>query len=222
MSEINNKFDFSIFSSPKDILIKKIALSFLGVMFIGFAIAFNKMANLGNDPISVFLDGVRNLINNLTGYNNFGLATNIVNISLLMILLFIGRSYVNIGTLIYSLPMGALVSLGFYIYSALGFNTDLLWVRILSSVLGCLMLFLGIAIFIAVDIGLDSWSGITMCICNRLGKPFKFIKVAFDIFCIVIGALLGGTLGVVTIVAAVVGGPVINGMSVFIKKNILD
>ena len=33
--------DFSVFKQPKSDLIKKFLLSFLGVVFIGFSIAFN-------------------------------------------------------------------------------------------------------------------------------------------------------------------------------------
>ena len=221
MSNACNKFNYQVFKMPKTVLIKKILLSFLGVTFVSFAIAFNKCAGLGNDPISVLFDGLRNFINNLTGYDNLGLATNIMNILLLVILLFVGRNYVNIGTLVYALPMGLLISLGFYVYNLLNINSDILGWRIFSSILGCFMLFLGIAIFIAVDIGLDPWAGITMYISKKLNKPYKVIKVILDFICFLVGYLLGGVVGVVTIVAAVIGGPVINMMSVFIKEKIL-
>lgn len=221
MNNTCNKFNYQVFKMPKTVLIKKILLSFLGVTFVSFAIAFNKCAGLGNDPISVLFDGLRNFINNLTGYDNLGLATNIMNILLLVILLFVGRNYVNIGTLVYALPMGLLISLGFYVYNLLNINSDILGWRIFSSILGCFMLFLGIAIFIAVDIGLDPWAGITMYISKKLNKPYKVIKVILDFICFLVGYLLGGVVGVVTIVAAVIGGPVINMMSVFIKEKIL-
>lgn len=221
MNNTCNKFNYQVFKMPKTVLIKKILLSFLGVTFVSFAIAFNKCAGLGNDPISVLFDGLRNFINNLTGYDNLGLATNIMNILLVVILLFVGRNYVNIGTLVYALPMGLLISLGFYVYNLLNINSDILGWRIFSSILGCFMLFLGIAIFIAVDIGLDPWAGITMYISKKLNKPYKVIKVILDFICFLVGYLLGGVVGVVTIVAAVIGGPVINMMSVFIKEKIL-
>ncbi len=221
MNSVYNKFNYEIFKMPKSILIKKILLLFIGITFISFAVAFNKCAGLGNDPISVLFDGLRNFIYNLTGYNSLGLATNIMNISLLIVLLFVGRNYVNIGTLMYALPMGSLISVGFYVYKILGINSDVLGWRIFSSVIGCFMLFLGIAIFIAVDIGLDPWAGITVYISNKLNKPYKVIKIVLDVICFLVGYLLGGVVGIVTIVAAIIGGPAINAMSMFISKRIL-
>ena len=110
--------------------IKKIIFCFVGVAFIGFAIAFNNLAGLGNDPLSVFFDGARVVLFNLTGINNLGLATNIINYTLLVIIFIIAREYIHIGTFIYVLPLGSFVSLGVWIFNALHIPTNILGYQI--------------------------------------------------------------------------------------------
>lgn len=40
----------------------RILIALAGVIMIGIGLAFNSSAMLGNDPIAVFYDGVRNLL----------------------------------------------------------------------------------------------------------------------------------------------------------------
>ena len=77
-----NGFDTSVFSQPKSELLKKVFLAFLGVVLMGFGIAFNACASLGSDPISVFSYGIHSFFN-----INLGTAFNITNYTLLFIVL---------------------------------------------------------------------------------------------------------------------------------------
>lgn len=200
---------------------KKIIIAFFGVAFIGFAIAFNASAFMGNDPLSVFFDGVRAVMYQLTGINNLGLATNIVNYTLMVIIFLIARKYINIGTFIYTLPLGSFVQLGFKIFGALHIPTDVIGWQIFSFLLGCFMLFLGIAIFIAVDIGLDPWTALTMFIGEKIHKSFRIVKVCLDITTLVIGFFMGGRFGPATIFAAIAGGPSIQKFSEILDRTLL-
>ena len=125
-----------------------------------------------------------------------------------MLLFFIGRRYISIGTLIYFLPYGTFVSVGNKLCSWL-FHSEALAARIGLSVLGCLLLYLGIAIYIVVDIGTDPFTGLVLVIRDRLQKEYRLVKIGYDVTLIVLGTLLGGKLGVVTVITALLGGPVI-------------
>ena len=177
-----------------------------GIFFIGTGVAFNAMAHLGNDPVGIFYDGIRNTM----GLNQagLGLASNLVNVGFLCVLFFIGRKYLNVGTLIYILPYGTCVSAGTWLYSKI-FLLDTIPVRILASAAGCLLLYFGVGIFIAVDIGMDPMTGMAMVIRDRLGWDFKRGKWLLDGTITIVGFVLGGKLGIVTIVTALSAGPAI-------------
>lgn len=195
--------------------LKKIALAFAGIFLIGVGVAFNASAHLGNDPVGIFYDGIRNVLG--LSETQLGMASNIVNLALAVLLFFIGRRYLNLGTIIYILPYGLCVSAGTYLYSKI-FVSEALGVRIAASVAGCTMLYLGVAIFIVVDIGMDPMTGIAMVLKDVLHWDFKKGKWLFDGTMILVGFLLGGKLGVITVVTAFSAGPVIQFLSGKLEK----
>lgn len=190
-------------------------LAFAGVMLVGTGVAFNAAAALGNDPVGIVYDGIRNAAR--LSPEQLGIASNIVNVALIIIVFFTGRHYVNIGTFIYVIPYGLAVDFGGRLYHML-FQTHALPLQILGATLGCLLLYTGVAMFITADIGLDPFTGIVMVIKDRLKKEFKYVKVGFDIGCIILGFSLGGKIGAITVITALMAGPLIQLLSDILKK----
>lgn len=203
--------------SYKNFLIN-IAIALVGVAFVGFGIAFNAAAMLGNDAVAILYDGVRNAC----GFpaSKLGTITNVVNYSIIVIAIILNRKYINIGTFIYTIPMGTFVRIGSKFHEYLNFTDALGW-RVLSSVLGCSMTFLGLGIFIAVNIGLDPFTSIAMILRDKIRSQYKTAKIICDVTSLSAGFILGGKAGAVTFIAALVGGPSIQFVSEFFKKTIL-
>ena len=181
-------------------------LAVVGVILVGTGVAFNAAAALGNDPVGIVYDGIRNAAR--LSPEQLGIASNIVNVVLIIIVFFTGRHYINIGTFIYVVPYGLAVDFGGRLYHML-FQTQDLPLQILGATLGCLLLYTGVAMFITADIGLDPFTGIVMVIRDRLKKEFKYVKVGFDIGCITLGFSLGGKIGAITVITALMAGPLI-------------
>lgn len=194
-----------------------IALAIVGILFIGTGVAFNAAAALGNDPIGIMYDGIRNVAK--LSPEQLGMASNIVNISLVVLVLLLNRHYINIGTLIYIVPYGTIVDMGRKIYYVM-FKVQTLPTQIIGAGLGCLFLYLGVAMFIAADIGLDPFTGIVMVLRDKCKKEYKVVKICFDIVCILIGFILGGKIGIITILTAATAGPVIQLFADCIKKQL--
>ena len=190
--------------------IKKILTTLVGILLIGTAVAFNAGASLGNDQVGIFYDGIRCVLN--LDPAQLGTASNVVNIALILVLLVVGRHYVNLGTVIYIIPYGTCVTIGSHLYSMI-FTSDALWSRILASTIACTILCLGVAIFIVADIGLDPMTGMTMVIKDKFGWDYKKAKWLFDGILTVLGFLCGGKFGVITVIALVVCGPCIQWMT---------
>ena len=185
-------------------------LAIAGIILVGTGVAFNAAAALGNDPIGIVYDGIRNALN--LSSEQLGMASNIVNIVLVIAVFILDRHYVNIGTFIYIIPYGFIVNLGGKLYHAL-FHVQMLPLQIVGAFFGCLLLYTGVAMYITADIGLDPFTGMVMVLKDKAGKEYRTTKVCFDIGCIVLGFALGGKLGVITIITALTAGPVIQFLS---------
>ena len=73
----------------------KIVLAAAGIVMVGMGVAFNAAAALGNDPVGIVYDGIRNTAQLSAG--QLGMASNIVNIVLMILVFCLDRHYVNIG-----------------------------------------------------------------------------------------------------------------------------
>ena len=133
----------------------------VGILLVGTGIAFNAAAALGNDPIGIVYDGIRHTAG--LSPQQLGTASNLVNIILVVVVFLLGRRYVNIGTFIYIVPYGTIVNLGGKLYD-LFFHVQTLPIQILGATIGCLLLYIGVAMFITADIGLDPFTGLVMVI----------------------------------------------------------
>ena len=56
---------------------KKLLLAIVGILLVGTGIAFNAAASLGNDPIGIVYDGLRNVLG--LSAQQLGMASNFVN-----------------------------------------------------------------------------------------------------------------------------------------------
>ena len=186
---------------------KSVLIALIGILLVGVGVAFNNCAGLGNDPVGIVYDGIRNVTG--MGAEQLGLASNIVNLSLALLVFFTGRKYISVGTLVYFLPYGFFVELGILLYQLLAPETGGLAVQIAFSVVGCLLLYLGVAVYITMDIGVDPFTGIVLVIRDAVKKEYRIVKIIFDITMIILGTVLGGKLGAVTIITALTAGPVI-------------
>ena len=194
----------------KKIYLTKILFALLGILFVGLGVAFNAATRLGNDPVGIIYDGIRNILG--LDASQLGMVSNGINLSLIGLLFFVGRRYINLGTIIYILPFGFFVSLGTQLYnSVIVAPSDVS--RYITGLVGCLLIYTGVSIFIAMDIGLDPFTGIVMVLSSKLKIDFKKVKIVFDFALVIIGVLLGGKLGVITIFTALTAGPSIQWIS---------
>ncbi len=199
-------------------LLKKLPIALAGVILVGFGLAFNSAGRLGNDPVAVLYDGVRSIL----GFpvEKLGLVTNMVNVVFLAIVLIFNRRYINIGTFIYALPLGNFISLGFKLHDVLNIPGTM-GGRILTSFLGCTMLFLGVGIFIAMNIGMDPVTGVTMIVRDKMKGQYKAAKVMCDVISLALGFSFGGKVGAVTVIAALIAGPIIQKVSETFDRTVL-
>ena len=189
-----------------------IILTVIGAILCGLGCGFMNYAALGMDAIGLFYDGIRSILN--LSPDQIGTASYIVCAILSVFLWFADRRYVSVGSVIYIVMYGLFANLGTVLWTKLIPDSSIV-INALISASGMLILYIGLGIYIAVDIGVDAFSGVMLWLSNITHKEMKYVKIAFDFGLAVIGFLLGGTLGIVTPVTIIIGGPCI---SFFTKK----
>ena len=198
---------------------KSVLVALAGVFLVGVGVAFNNCAGLGNDPVGIVYDGIRSVSG--MDAEQLGLASNIVNAALALLVFFTGRKYISVGTLVYFLPYGFFVEIGILLYQILAPENGGAAAQILFSVTGCLLLYLGVAIYITMDIGVDPFTGVVLVIRDAVKKEYRMVKIVFDLTMIVLGTVLGGKLGAVTVITALTAGPVIQFFSGKLHKLLI-
>lgn len=196
---------------------KRVLIAIIGIFFVGLGIAFNAGTMFGNDPIAILYDGMRSVLR--MEPEQLGLISNIINVAMIVILFFLGKRYINIGTLIYIVPFGFFVSIGTYLYNVV-INQNSFIQRVIGAIIGCSATYFGVSLFIVVAIGLDPFTGVVMAIADKIGWNFRKTKICFDIVMVLIGYLMGGTLGIITLLTVATAGPVIQYFSDVMKKHI--
>ena len=190
-------------------------LAVTGTVLCGFGCGLANFAGMGMDAIGSFYDGLRNVL----GFESsqIGTVSYIVSFILFVFLFIAGRKYIHIGSIIYVLFYGIFANLGTLLMERL-ITSDILWLRAVVGVAGLLILFMGLGIFITIDIGVDAFTGVVLWICDVTHKKMETVKIIFDLSLALIGILLGAHIGVLTVASIAAGGPMISLFTKWFQK----
>lgn len=195
--------------STKEIVVRMLIL-FVGLCIAHLGVTLFLLADLGSDPFNVLVQGVFRTLSNtfglkfLThGYTHVG-----INLLIILILLFVDRTYIKLGT-VFCMAFGGpiidvfTVLLENYINSGLPFV-----VRLLILALGCVILAYGMTVVMKSDAGTGPNDLVAISISEKGHFPFGITRTVMDVSFVVIGFLLGGKFGIGTIVCAALVGMV--------------
>jgi len=187
----------------------RIAILMLGLTIAHLGVTLFLLSDLGSDPFNVFVQGIYRTIDRVTGWAFLTHGRTHVALSLLivLILLFVDRSYVKIGTALCMLFGGPIIDLFTKLLEGPAAAASLP-VRACMLVAGCVVLAYGMTIVIRSDAGTGPNDLVAVVISDKLKKKFSITRMIVDACFLLIGWLLGGTAGVGTLVCMFLVGPV--------------
>ena len=183
-----------------------IILTVIGAVLCGTGCGFMNYGALGMDAIGSFYDGIRIALD--LSIDTIGTVSIGISIVLIIFLLIVRRKYVNIGTVIYLVVYGISANLSTMCLEKL-ITSDLVYIKAVVSILGIVILTYGVGIYIAVDIGVDPFTGVTLYLSEVTHKKLEYIKIGTDIIFMAIGILLGARIGAVSVISVLSEGPLI-------------
>lgn len=169
----------------------------LGLMLYGIADALMIRAAIGVDPWTVFAQGLAGL----TGIG-IGWLTNLIGLAVLLLWIPL-RQRPGAGTLLNVLLVGSSIELGLWLLP----SPTALWLQIVYFAAGLVLLAVASGLYIGARLGPGPRDGLMTGIHSRLGWPIWIARMSVEGSVLLVGWLLGGDVGVGTVVFAVAIGP---------------
>ena len=206
-------------NSLKETLIRVLILLF-GLTIAHLGVTLFLLANLGSDPFNVLIQGLYRqssiLPSLLSKYLTHGRVHIFICLLIIVVLLIVDRKYVKIGTILCMICGGPIIDF-FTLFLGPLFAGDVnLITKIFVNILGCVILAFGMTIVIKSDCGTGPNDLVAIVISDKLKLKFSIVRVIVDLCFAGVGFVLGGTLGLGTIICAFVVGPV---AGVFMPMN---
>ena len=172
-----------------------------GSIIMGGGIAFEAKSKFGLDALSLFNEGMGKLLN-----VPLGTASQLVVVSIIVILFFIDKKRVGIGSIANGVLVGASANFFMPIVNQLNENFSL---RVIMFIIGILLVSIGIGIYVSAGLGEGGFDAWMMFAADKLKKEVRFVRITMDICLVAIGTLLGGSIGLGTLIATLSYGPII-------------
>jgi uncharacterized membrane protein YczE len=177
--------------------LRRIPQLLAGLWLYGASMALQIRATLGLDPWDVLHEG----LTKITGLS-FGTITALVGLVVLLCWIPL-RQRPGVGTISNVIVIGVAVDVSLAILP----NPAELLPRILFLTAGIVLNGVAAAVYIGARLGPGPRDGLTTGFCARTGTSLRLVRTVVELTVLAIGWLLGGTIGVGTVLYAVTIGP---------------
>lgn len=185
-------------------LARKLVVSMVGLIICGIGVGIFLYSSLGVDPASVFELGIANVC-----HISYGTSAALINVVILAIVFVLDKSYINLSSLLAIFGIGYTADfmnrlLGLFLKGELP-----VVVRLVMIFLGLMIMSTGIAAYIRADLGVGAIDLVSEIISHKLHVSYRVVRVSVDVAFVAVGFMLGGTVGVGTVIAAFLTGPAV-------------
>ena len=186
----------------------RVALLLAGLCIAHLGVTLFLQSDLGSDPFNVFVQGLfRGIPWPPLMEMTHGRTHLLVSLVILLVLLAVDRSYVGIGTVLCMALGGPIIDVYTLWLSPVIHGGLPLPLRLALLVAGCVILAFGMTIVIRSQAGTGPNDLVAVVLSDKSGKPFGPVRIGVDLAFVLIGFVLGGVVGVGTIICAFLVGP---------------
>lgn len=188
----------------------RVMILLVGLTIAHLGVTLFLLADLGSDPFNVLVQGIFRTVSGLTGWKTLthGFTHVALCFLIIVILLIADRSYIKIGTLLCMIFGGPIIDFFTRLLSPVFAENMHLAVKLIILCLGCAILAFGMTIVIKSDAGTGPNDLVAVVISDKLKKKFGLVRIIVDVSFLAVGFLLGGAVGIGTVICAGFVGPV--------------
>lgn len=189
--------------------IKRVILLLVGLTIAHLGVTLFLQADLGSDPFNVLIQGLFRFIPwpesipVTHGWVHVGASFLII-----LVLLVVDRSYIRIGTLLCMILGGPIIDVFTVLLQNIINSASPMVLRIISLVIGCVILAFGMSIVIKSQAGTGPNDLVAVVISDKSRRKFGVVRIVVDVCFAGVGFVFGGTIGLGTVVCAFLVGPV--------------
>ena len=180
--------------------LKTFVLLCLGLSLFGFGESLLIHSTIGVSPWTVLAEGL-----SLKLHWSVGFATFIVSVLVLSVWIFL-KQKPGLGTLLNIIIIAGMIDLSLFLFD---FSTNNFLLNVLTGFLGVLFVGLGSGIYLIANLGPGPRDGL-MTGLQRITKfPIAWVRASIEISVVILGWILGGTVGIGTLIFAFGIGPAV-------------
>ena len=202
--------------------LKRLFLMLIGVIVMGICVSVLKLTNFGTDPCSATNYGLCKL----TGLS-FGTIQVITATIYFLIVICFDYSKLGLGTIGNMLIVGYTADFTtYFINNVLKITAiDSFTIRLVVMFVTVALFVVAVALYINAGLGASAYDVLPNIIYDKVTKngknkkiPYKVIRMGFDLFFTIMGFVLKGEAGVITILMMLSLGPIIEYVSKIVGK----
>ena len=197
--------------------LKTFILLCLGLSLFGFGESLLIHSTIGVSPWTVLAEGISLKLNWSVGF-----ATFIVSVLVLSTWIFL-KQKPGLGTLLNIIIIAGMIDVSLFLFD---FSTNSYLLNILTGILGVLFVGLGSGIYLIANLGPGPRDGLMTGLQRITNFPIAWVRASIEISVVILGWILGGTVGLGTLIFAFGIGPAValglyltNKISLKLNKN---
>lgn len=186
--------------------IRRVILLLIGLTIAHLGVTLFLLAELGSDPFNVMIQGLYRFLP-WPDFMTHGYVHMVVSFGIILVLLVVDRSYIRIGTLLCMFLGGPIIDVFTAALGGIINARSPLALRLAALVVGCVILAFGMTVVINSKAGTGPNDLVAVVLSDKTRWKFGPVRITVDVCFALTGFLLGGTLGLGTIICAFLVGP---------------
>lgn len=192
-------------SGFRQIRYRRILVMVFGIIILGLGISLFKLSALGNDPSSAMVMAIGDKI-----HVDFARTLLAANCLWFLAEVIWGRHYIGLGSFVNWFGVGTISMMFTRLLSILLPEPESFVQKLIIMAVGMLVLSLAASMYQTADLGIAPYDSLSLMLEERLPIPYFWCRIFTDVLCVVICVLVGGLVGIGTLVCSLGLGPFIH------------
>ena len=212
--------------ASRALFLKRCVMMVVGILFISICVGCYRLSGFGVDAFTCMNLGISGFLQ-----MSFGTWQLIMNAVILVIVFFTVRQCIGAGTIVNMVCVGYGADFICWLVQDVFQIPMTLPLRILALLIGCLFAGLGVAFYMAAEMGIAPYDSVALIIGKATKEkiPFQYARVVSDVTCVVIGVVfclaakddLWMIVGIGTLCNAFFNGPLIQFFRTHVSERML-
>ena len=196
--------------------IKRLIMAFLGVIITGFCVGTFQKADFGADPFTCLVTAFANLFS-----STYSTLYVFITGALLIAVFFLNRHYIGIATIINLFGTGVAADFMRNLLDKL-FPEPSMGIRIALLAAAVLVSCFSASLYFTADLGVSAYDAVALTAAHKYKiAAFRLCRISTDLICVLMGFFCKVTIGVGTVITALMMGPVIQWFNTYVSEPFL-